>query len=90
MECVDGNCVDVPSEDVSDSEEDVMDSFILPETDSGESGTSTGGGSFIIDYEEPGVKVEEGSSCSVGSGESAFIVWLLFCLGILYIGHRKS
>ena len=90
MTCVDGNCVDAPPEDVSGNVEDTIDSFRSPQTDSGRSGGQTGGGSFIIDYEEPGAKVEESSSCSVSTGESAMIVWSLFCLGILYIARRKS
>jgi len=90
MTCVDGNCVDVPPEDVSSNAEDTIDSFISPQTDSGGSGAHAGGGSFIIDYEEPGVKVEESSGCSISTGESAIIVWSLFCLGIFYIVRRKS
>ena len=90
MTCVDGNCVDVPAEDVPGSEKDTIDSFISTQTDPGGSDASAGGGSFIVPYEEPGVKVEEGSSCSASTGESAIIVWSLFCLGLLYIVRRKS
>jgi hypothetical protein len=90
MTCADGNCVDVPAEDVPGSEKDTIDSFISTQTDPGGSDASAGGGSFIVPYEEPGVKVEEGSSCSASTGESAIIVWSLFCLGLLYIVRRKS
>ena len=58
---------------------------------------NSGGGSFIIPIEEPGVKVEESSGCNLWKGElygsgadgSFITIYLLSCLGLLYIVRRR-
>jgi len=100
--CVEGQCapltIDDPPEEsplpdttivAARAEEDIAETH--------DNNNNSGDGSFappsqfIIPYEEPGVKVEESTSCSMSSnGESAFIVWTLFCLGLLYVVRRKK
>ena len=95
--CQSGQCV-LYNEKQSDTttfiEDTVLPDKVVADVDNNNSG---GGGSFVIPYKEPGVKVEESSGCNLWKGElygsgadgSFITIYLLSCLGLLYIVRRR-
>jgi len=92
-ECKNGQCAPLTIDDPPEEPSPDTTTFIAPpEKDIAEShnnNNNSGGGSFIIPIEEEQTKETESSGCSIGQGETAFVVWALISLGLLYIIRRK-
>ena len=111
MTCVDGNCIDIPPEDVSGSEEDNGVSSVITQPDSAGSGGLIVGTACpegqIFQYgtchtpvpdthydnaagSDGGCSLWKGELYGSGADGSFITIWLLVCLGLLYIFRRKS